>query len=146
MKVITIYNNLIPFEGYKAMAIFPFVFVRKDCEFDDTDLRHETIHLYQQGEVTLVACVIIALLIALCSISAWWLILGVLFYYLWYGTEYAIRYVAYSKPKEAYRNISFEQEAYNNEKDVDYLKNRKPFAWMKYIFKKTYHWVNPYWE
>ena len=32
--------------------------------------------------------------------------------------------------------IPFEQEAYDNEKDMNYLKNRKPYAWLKYIFKK----------
>ena len=33
---------------------------------------------------------------------------------------------------KAYRNISFEKEAYNNEKDLNYIKNRKIFAqWRK---------------
>ena len=33
----------------------------------------------------------------------------------------------------AYRNISFEREAYANEEYIDYLENRKRFAWIKYI-------------
>ena len=33
----------------------------------------------------------------------------------------------------AYRNISFEREAYSNEKDLSYLDNRKWFAWIRYI-------------
>jgi hypothetical protein len=35
----------------------------------------------------------------------------------------------------AYRDISFEQEAYYHEEDMEYLKNRKHHAWIKYLFK-----------
>jgi hypothetical protein len=37
-------NNIIPFEGFKAMTIWPFIFVREDESFDDVDLNHEKIH------------------------------------------------------------------------------------------------------
>lgn len=30
MKKIVVYNKLIPFKGYVAMAIFPFIFARKE--------------------------------------------------------------------------------------------------------------------
>lgn len=33
---------------------------------------------------------------------------------------------------KGYRNISFEKEAYENEMNLDYLKSRKPYGWMKY--------------
>jgi hypothetical protein len=33
----------------------------------------------------------------------------------------------------AYRNISFEREAYANEKDLDYLKRRSFFGFLKSI-------------
>jgi hypothetical protein len=33
---------------------------------------------------------------------------------------------------KGYRNISFEREAYVNEKDADYLKRRKLFSWLRY--------------
>ena len=36
--------------------------------------------------------------------------------------------------KVAYRSISFEQEAFYNQYDYDYLNKRKRFAWVKYIF------------
>jgi hypothetical protein len=36
---------------------------------------------------------------------------------------------------KAYRSISFEQEAYKNQHNLNYLDSRKSFAWMKYIFK-----------
>jgi len=34
---------------------------------------------------------------------------------------------------KGYDNISFEKEAYYNESDIDYLKKRKLFAWIKYL-------------
>lgn len=35
--------------------------------------------------------------------------------------------------RKGYWNISFEKEAYANEEDMDYLKKRKPFSFLKYI-------------
>jgi len=49
---------------------------------------------------------------------------------LWYVVEWIIRLFLKGN---AYRNISFEREAYSNEKDLSYLDNRKIFAWTKYI-------------
>ena len=46
-----IYNKLIPFKGYKAITIWPFIFIRKDCSFNSTDFNHERIHLRQQLEL-----------------------------------------------------------------------------------------------
>ena len=36
---------------------------------------------------------------------------------------------------KAYRSISYEQEAYDNQNNLNYLKNRKRFNWVKYILK-----------
>ena len=36
----------------------------------------------------------------------------------------------------SYRGNAMEQEAYTNEKDPDYLNNRKHYAWIKYIGKQ----------
>ena len=33
---------------------------------------------------------------------------------------------------KGYMNISFEKEAYANDKDLDYLKKRKPYSFIKY--------------
>jgi len=48
----------------------------------------------------------------------------IVFFFLWYLIE------AIAK---GYRNISFEKEAYANEKDLNYLKNRRAYAWRKYL-------------
>jgi len=36
----------------------------------------------------------------------------------------------------AYQNISFEREAYQNEKELDYLDNRKPFSFINYLCRE----------
>ena len=41
MKVV--YNNLIPFKGYKAINLFGIVFARKGAVLTDKDLNHEAI-------------------------------------------------------------------------------------------------------
>lgn len=52
-------NKLIPFKGYKAISIWPFIFVRKDAKFDDVDFNHERIHLRQQIELLVIPFYII---------------------------------------------------------------------------------------
>lgn len=104
MKIIR--NNIIPFKGYKAMNLFGILFVRGDTKLTDVDLNHEAIHSAQFKELL-------------------WI-----FYYPIYLIEWLIR-VLFSKDRftyKAYRNISFEQEAYKNKDNLDYLKTRKLFA------------------
>jgi len=98
-----IYNNLIPFKGYLACAVFPFILARKDeGELDRYSVNHERIHLHQQAEL---------------------LVIG---FYLVYLFEWLFRLI--TDGRKAYRNISFEREAYQYQNDLDYLKRRKPFA------------------
>ena len=40
-------NNIIPFKGYKLMALWPFIFARKNANIKDVDLNHEKIHFKQ---------------------------------------------------------------------------------------------------
>lgn len=51
-------------------------------------------------------------------------------FYLAYVVEWGIRLFMRGN---AYRNISFEREAYSNESDVEYLKERKLFAFVNYL-------------
>ena len=53
-----------------------------------------------------------------------------LFFYVWYVVEWIVRLFGSGN---AYRNISFEQEAYDNEGDLQYLSTRKPYCWTKYL-------------
>lgn len=116
MKII--YNRIIPPAGYSAINLFGVVFIRKEYEdlyqeyphALDKTIRHESIHSAQGKELL-------------------WL-----FFYLWYGIEWVVRLIQYRNKKDAYYNISFEREAYANEMDVNYLKHRKFYSFIKYIF------------
>ena len=52
------------------------------------------------------------------------------FFYLWYLIEWLIRLCMKGN---AYRNISFEREAYANDKDMEYLRNRKLYSSFNYF-------------
>ena len=96
----------IPFPTYKAINLFGVLIVRSGKRIRAHDLNHEEIHTAQMKEL-------------------WYV-----FFYLWYVTEWLVRLFMKGN---AYRNISFEREAYANEEHIDYLENRKRFAWIKYI-------------
>ena len=49
MKVI--YNNIIPFPGFKAINLFGVLFVRKGCTMSGSDINHEMIHTAQMKEM-----------------------------------------------------------------------------------------------
>lgn len=109
--MIIIRNNLIPFPGYSAITVWPFIFVRKNARYSNDTDRHERIHGRQQLEMLF------------------------LLFYLWYGLEYLVRLCITRDHDRAYSSISFEQEAYTHERDQDYLSHRKWYAWLKYVFK-----------
>lgn len=135
-----IYNDIIPFKGFKAITLWPFIFARKKYNpLDNVTVNHESTHLIQQLEVIVTSLLIIAAFVLTLHLSLWWLLLSLASYYAWYCIEYVIRLFAYGRGHEAYRNIAFEQEAYLNEKDLSYLpKHRKAFAWFKYLTKKSF--------
>ena len=60
-----------------------------------------------------------------------------MFFYLLYAIEWLLKSLYYLDFYRAYRNISFEREAYLEEKNLDYLRVRRPYQGLKYIF------VNP---
>lgn len=104
MKII--YNNILPFKGFKAVNIFGVLFARKGANITQTTINHESIHTEQMKELLY------------------------LLFYIWYIIEWLIRLFLKGN---AYRNISFEREAYANENDADYLSRRKHFAFLNYI-------------
>lgn len=135
-----VYNNIIPFKGYLAMCIFPFIFVRKDARaIKTTDINHETIHGRQQIETHVVALLLLAIMALVGLFSWWWVLTFPLMYFAFYGLEYAFRLVIYGfDDRLAYKNISFEQEAYLHEDDLIYLNNRNLFASWQYLFKTSF--------
>ena len=129
MKVIR--NNIIPAKGFKAITLLPYIFVRKGAIYRDTDNRHEHIHGRQQLEMLIVGIVLaVVLWITGCG---WWSLLALPLFFYWYGIEYVIKLCYYRNSTTAYKNISFEREAYAHQHELDYLFYRDPFAWFRYI-------------
>lgn len=97
------------FVPYSAIAIYPFIFIRREeLRHDEALIRHEKIHHRQQVELLLV------------------------FFYLWYGLNYLYNLLIYRNHFKAYREIIFEREAYAMDNDAGYLDRRKLFAFVSY--------------
>lgn len=104
--MIIIRNNIIPFKGFAAINLFGILFVRKDAVISEQTINHEKIHTAQMKEMLYV------------------------FFYLWYIVEWLVRLFGKGN---AYKNISFEKEAYHHDDDMNYLKTRKHYTWFWYI-------------
>lgn len=104
MKII--YNNILPFKGFRAMNLFGVLFARNGSVIDEKCLNHERIHTAQMKEM------------------------GYAFFYLWYFVEWLVRLFLKGN---AYRNIGFEKEAYDNDECLGYLDDRPIFAWWEYL-------------
>ena len=108
MKVI--YNKVIPFgRSYYAVNLFGVLFAKGPV--DKYILNHEKIHSAQIFEMLVVP------------------------FYLWYLVEWAVRLVSCGNGHRAYRNISFEREAYAHGNDLGYLSRRRRFASFRYLKK-----------
>lgn len=111
MKII--YNRYLPFgKNYYAINLFGILFAKGPC--DSITLNHELIHTAQMKEM------------------------GFIFFYIWYVIEWLIKILHYRNNFEAYKNISFEREAYSNQYNMHYLikmdpHHRKMFAWIHYL-------------
>lgn len=126
-------NKSIPFQGYKAIFLFGILFVKGNAKIGEVDMLHERIHSKQYIEL---GVLFLILFLPLVFYSLWWLwlLLGFFGFYIVYVIEWSIRSILYKgNTKKAYKNMSFEKEAYGNQNNVDYLKNRKLFSWLKYI-------------
>lgn len=106
MKII--YNKILPIgKRYYAINLFGVLFAKGPC--DSVTLNHEKIHTAQMKEMLY------------------------LFFYLWYVLEWLVRIFQYGSTFRAYRNISFEREAYANGSNLGYLKRRKHFSFLRYL-------------
>lgn len=103
--------RLITTKNITGITLAPFgIYLREDIydKQNPKTINHEKIHWQQQMEMLII------------------------FFYIIYFSEWFIRLFV---NEDAYRSISFEREAYDNDTDYEYLKTRKPFSWLKY-FKK----------
>ena len=106
MKIIR--QNILPPKGFLAIDLFGLLFCKKDAKINDVIVNHESIHTSQMKEMLYIP------------------------FYLWYVTEWLIKLLFKGN---AYRNISFEREAYDNQYNLNYLKERKRYNWIKRLFK-----------
>lgn len=131
-----VYNIFIPFKGFMAITIWPFIFVRLEHKrnFNKVDENHENIHGEQQKEMFPIG---IALAVVLFLFGCgWWSILAAPLFFWWYFVEWVVRIPLNGfDTRKAYRMISFEHEAFFFEVDLDYLSRRTHFLWTRYLFK-----------
>jgi len=103
-----IYNKIIPFgKNFYAINLFGVLFAKGTC--NAVVLNHERIHTKQIKELLYVP------------------------FYLFYVLEWIFRVFQYRNFMKAYRNISFEMEAYSCQSDLKYVAGRKPFSFMNYL-------------
>lgn len=97
-----------------GIVLFGFVFLNKKTKALKKDdlavlLNHERIHIRQQIELLIIP------------------------FFILYTLEWIILCIKFRDRDRAYRNISFEKEAYDNADDLTYLKHRKPYFWIRSI-------------
>lgn len=91
------------------MAVFPFIILKnRNHKSDKVLLNHEQIHLAQQKELLVIP------------------------FFLFYGVNYLVNLMRFRNHHKAYREIIFEKEAYQNERNLSYLQTRKGYSFMKH--------------
>ncbi len=108
--MILIVNKYLLGKRFSGVCLWPFVIVKdKALKEDSYFINHEKIHLRQQIEML------------------------VLPFFVWYFIEYFFRFLKYGNAFLAYKNISFEREAYSQEMKQDYLKERKFWGFLRFL-------------
>ena len=103
---------LIP-KGFAGLTLFPFIILKEKIDVSNPIMiQHEKIHIRQQTEMLILP------------------------FFIWYGIEYFIRILQYKNKQTAYRNISFEREAYANESQKDFLQQRRFWNFLNYLKSK----------
>tara|TARA_R110002167_G_scaffold70594_3_gene199276 strand:+ start:5101 stop:5484 length:384 start_codon:yes stop_codon:yes gene_type:complete len=109
------------FMKVNGITLYPYIIIRdnprrlwsnsKQIHKDIKLINHESIHIKQQEELL------------------------VLPFYILYGVEWLIKFSIYRDAKKAYKNISFEREAYDNESVINYLEERVRYNWFNRIIR-----------
>jgi len=99
---------------FSGITLWPFILIKQAAlKKNVVFINHERIHLRQQVEMLVVL------------------------FYVWYGIEYLLRLVQFKNKHIAYKNISFEREAYMNENRLEYLQKRTFWAFLTYLRTKN---------
>lgn len=102
MKIVR--SRYIPFSRFSAINLLGVLFVHPGVYLSWELINHERIHTRQMLEM------------------------GILPFYVVYVLEWLVRLLMRGN---AYRNISFEREAYAHQREKDYLSHRRPYAWLR---------------
>ncbi len=90
-----------------AISLGLFVFCRGEMSAETKN--HESIHFKQWVELLFIGFLVL------------------------YPLFWIVGLFKYRDGAHAYMMIPFEQEAYGNDQDLNYLNNRKLYAWVKYV-------------
>ena len=108
--MILIVNKYLLSKKIRGITLWPFVIIRDRQDATDLVLlNHERIHLKQQLELFIIP------------------------FYGWYIIEFIISFVQTRDFHRAYRNISFEREAFANESNLNYCIWRKRWNFIGYL-------------
>ena len=108
--VSSFWTSVLSFGKADAITIFPFIVLRREVFKDNVLLlNHERIHLIQALELLII------------------------FFYFLYLLEFLVRYIQLKDFGKAYRRISFESEAFANQSNMRYIKERKFWGFLKYM-------------
>ena len=108
--MIILVNRFLLRKNFLGLTLWPFVILKyKELRKDRVFLNHERIHLRQQLELLIIP------------------------FFIWYLIEFIIRLSVYKNRSLAYHNISFEREAYKNEKNLQYLNRRFFWRFLKFM-------------
>lgn len=102
-------NSISWFMRVGGITLWPFIIIRPYKNW--IVINHESIHIKQQQELLVVP------------------------FYLLYMIEWFVGIFIYGSTTKSYYNISFEREAYENQSNPDYLKTRKLFSFIKYLYR-----------
>ncbi|RAR47549.1 hypothetical protein [Flavobacterium lacus] len=107
--IVLVFKYLTP-KGFRGLTLYPFVLLKYKSDKENVVLlNHEHIHIRQQIELLVIP------------------------FFVWYIMEFFVRLIQYKDRNLAYRNISFEREAYQNEKNLYYLKQRSFWSFINYL-------------
>lgn len=107
--MILVFKHLF-YRNYVGLSLWPFIILKNtDLKRDLVLINHEKIHLQQQKELLIIP------------------------FYLLYFAEWIVRSLLYLDFYKGYQNISFEREAYFNEKNLNYLEQRSAFGFLRYV-------------
>ena len=109
MFIRTRFAGWITFGFAAGITLFPFVLIRPGIPLTRRLVVHERIHLQQQAELLIFP------------------------FFLFYLLEYLLNMWKFKNHYKAYYSISFEREAYQNDRNPFYLRQRRLFNWINYL-------------